>query len=44
MELRNAAPVRLPDGTMVNRAGFHFIKRPDKITELMDLFIQDLDK
>ena len=37
-------PIRLPDGTMVNRAGFHFIKRPDKITELMDLFIQDLDK
>jgi c-di-GMP-binding flagellar brake protein YcgR len=44
MELRNAASVRLPDGTTVNRAGFHFIKRPDKITELMDLFIQDLDK
>jgi c-di-GMP-binding flagellar brake protein YcgR len=44
MELRNAAPFRLPDGTMVNRAGFHFIKRPEKISELVDLFIQDLDK
>jgi c-di-GMP-binding flagellar brake protein YcgR len=44
MELRYAAPVRLPDGTMANRAGFHFIRRPEKITELVDLFIQDLDK
>lgn len=44
LELRYVTMVRLPDGTLANRAGLRFIQRPDEIAELINFFIQDLDK
>jgi c-di-GMP-binding flagellar brake protein YcgR len=44
LELRYAAPITLPDGTLANRAGLHFIQAPDEIKKLINHFIQDMDK
>lgn len=44
LEVRNVKVITLPDGTLANRVGFRFIQRPDEITELINYFIQDLDK
>lgn len=44
LELRYAKPITLPDGTLANHAGFHFVQRPDQIGKLINLFVQDLDK
>lgn len=42
--LRYITTVTLPDGTLANRAGLRFIQRPDEIAELVNFFIQNLDK
>jgi c-di-GMP-binding flagellar brake protein YcgR len=44
LELRHLTTALLPDGTTVNRAGFHFVQTPSEISKLIGLFIQDLDK
>jgi c-di-GMP-binding flagellar brake protein YcgR len=44
MELRHIVPVPQPDGGLIHRAGFRFVQRPDEITKLIGVFIQDLDK
>lgn len=44
IELRYATSITLPDGTQANRAGLHFIQKPDEIQKLINYFIQDLDK
>ena len=44
LEVRHITMVALPDGTLAYRAGLQFIQSPDKITELINFFIQDLDK
>jgi c-di-GMP-binding flagellar brake protein YcgR len=44
LELRHLTTTQLPDGTTVNRAGFHFVQTPSEISKLIGLFIQDLDR
>lgn len=44
LELRYVTAFVLPDGTPAYRSGFRFIQRPDEIPELVNYFIQDLDK
>ena len=44
LELRYITMITLPNGTPANRSGFRFIQRPDEIPELVNFFIQDLDK
>lgn len=44
LELRHITTTQLPDGTMANRAGFHFIQPPSEIARLIGIFIQDMDK
>jgi len=44
LELRHINTVLLPDGTTANRAGFHFIQAPSEISQLIGLFIQNMDK
>ena len=44
LELRYIMTIPLSDGTLVNRAGMHFMQRPDEIAELVNFFIQNLDK
>jgi c-di-GMP-binding flagellar brake protein YcgR len=44
LELRFARPSSSADGAPTNRAGFHFIRKPERIDDLVNLFIQDLDK
>lgn len=44
LELRYITMIRLLDGTLANRAGLRFIQRPDEIAELINFFVQDLDK
>ena len=44
LELCYASPTALSDGTKVNRVGLHFIQTPDEIKNLINYFIQDLDK
>lgn len=44
LELRYTTMITLPDGTFAHRAGLRFIQRPDEIAELVNFFIQDLDK
>ncbi len=42
--LRHIEMIVLSDGTLANRAGFRFMQRPDEIPELINFFIQNLDK
>jgi len=44
LELRHISTSTLPDGTTVNRAGFHFVQTPSEISQLIALFIQNMDK
>ena len=44
LELRYIMAIQLPDGALANRAGLRFIQRPDDIAELVNFFIQNLDK
>lgn len=44
LELRHITTAQLPDGTTANRAGFHFLQAPSDISQLIALFIQDMDK
>lgn len=44
LELRHITTTQLPDGTTVNRAGFHFLQAPSEISQLIGLFIQNMDK
>lgn len=44
LEVRYVRVVTLPDGSTANRAGFRFIQSPHEVDELINLFIQDLDK
>lgn len=44
LAVMNIKMITLPDGTLANRVGLRFIQRPDEITELINYFIQDLDK
>ena len=44
LEVRNINIITLPGGALANRVGFRFIQRPEEITELINYFIQDLDK
>lgn len=43
LELRNVTTKTLADGSVVSRAGFRFVQKPDEIRELIGYFIQDLD-
>jgi hypothetical protein len=42
--IRKISLITLPDGTAANRADLRFIQRPDEIVELVNFFIDDLDK
>ncbi len=44
LELRYITTITLPDGILANRAGLRFIQRPDEMAELVNFFIQNLDK
>lgn len=44
LEVRNVKMSNLADGSPANRIGLRFIQRPDEISELINYFIQDLDK
>lgn len=44
LELRHIKKLTLPDGKLVNHASLRFIQRPDEIAELINFYIQDLDK
>ncbi|MDP1633444.1 MAG: flagellar brake protein [Gallionellaceae bacterium] len=44
LELRYVTTNTLADGSVVNRAGFRFVQKPDEIRELIGYFIQDLDR
>lgn len=44
LELRHITTAQLPDGTTANRAGFHFLQAPSEISQLIGLFIQNMDK
>ncbi len=44
LEVRYVKSITLPDGSTANRAGFRFIQSPDEVDELINLFIQDMDK
>jgi len=44
LELRHITTAQLSDGTMANRAGFHFLQAPSEISQLIGLFIQNMDK
>jgi c-di-GMP-binding flagellar brake protein YcgR len=44
LELRYAAKVTLPDGSLANAAGFRFCQKSDELAKLTNQFIQDLDK
>lgn len=44
LEVRYVRLITLPDGSTANRAGFRFIQSPHEVDELINLFIQDLDK
>ncbi|TNC98867.1 MAG: hypothetical protein FD121_519 [Gallionellaceae bacterium] len=44
LELRHISTAQLPDGTTANRAGFRFIQTPGEISQLIALFIQNMDK
>lgn len=42
--VRHVARIHLQDGTPASRAGLRFIQKSDEIAELVNLFIQNLDK
>lgn len=42
--VRHVTKIHLPDGTFASRAGLRFIQRSDEIAELVNFFIQNLDK
>ncbi len=44
LELRYVTMANLSDGTAAHRAGFRFVQKPDNLSKLVDVFIQDLDK
>lgn len=44
LELRHTSTHKLPDGTLVNRSGFHFAQKTPELNKLIDFFIQNLDK
>ncbi len=44
LELRHTTMVALPDGSFAHRVGLRFIQKPDEIAELINFFVQDLDK
>jgi c-di-GMP-binding flagellar brake protein YcgR len=44
LELRHITTAQCPDGTMANRAGFRFLQTPSEISQLIGLFIQNMDK
>jgi c-di-GMP-binding flagellar brake protein YcgR len=44
LELRHITTAQRPDGTMANRAGFRFLQTPSEISQLIGLFIQNMDK
>ncbi|MFA7399222.1 MAG: flagellar regulator YcgR PilZN domain-containing protein [Sideroxydans sp.] len=44
LELRHITTAQRPDGTMANRAGFRFLQAPSDISQLIGLFIQNMDK
>ncbi len=44
LELRFTKPSSSDDGTPANHAGFHFVKKPERIDDLIAVFIKDLDK
>lgn len=44
LEVRNAIAVTLPDGTPASRAGVRFVKKPEGIEALIDMFVLDLDQ
>lgn len=44
LEVRHVTPLVQADGTTANRAGFRFIQRPDEVADLIDFFVQDLDR
>lgn len=44
LELRYISTTQLPDGTTAKRAGFRFLQTPSELSQLINLFIQDMDK
>lgn len=44
LQLKHINRIQLLDGTTANRAGFRFMQPPSEITQLITLFIQDMDK
>lgn len=44
LELRHITSITLADGSLNRRAGFRFIQKPEQITRLVGLFIEDMDK
>lgn len=42
--VRHVTRIQLQDGTQASRAGLRFIQKSDEIAELVNLFIQNLDK
>jgi c-di-GMP-binding flagellar brake protein YcgR len=44
LELRYAARITLPDGSLANSAGFRFIQQSNDLAKVIKQFIQDLDK
>lgn len=44
LEVRHVTPQVQADGTAVNRAGFRFIQTPEEVADLIDFFVQDLDR
>lgn len=44
LEVRYVTPLVQADGTQANRAGFRFIQKPEEVADLIDYFVQDLDR
>jgi c-di-GMP-binding flagellar brake protein YcgR len=44
LELRHINSIQLSDGTTANHAGFRFTRVPAEMSQLIGLFIQDMDK
>jgi c-di-GMP-binding flagellar brake protein YcgR len=44
LELRYAAGIKLPDGSLANSAGFRFANQSDDLAKVIQQFIQELDK
>lgn len=42
--VRHVTRIQLQDGTLASRAGLRFIQRSDELAELVNFFIQNLDK